>query len=394
MVRDDQFEGASKGRPRVLVVRFHSLGDCVLTTGVTRALATQARVSVLTEARSRPVFDGLPWLERVLVREEIDSREAGPGERHGEPAPDGFPELARGELPDPAPDGFPDLAPGGLPDGTGRRRPPLFDRVFDLQGTLGSRRLSRLLGRERASVRTRSGARRWLVWWGDRAPRPQVPHAVERYARAAGLDAGDPLVACRPEVVVTAREEIEARQLAPDAFVGPSGTAVAIVTGASRRTKEYPPDRFAQVARLLRAEGLATWWIEPPDSGPNPGRAAGETIFRLPLGPLKAVLARARVVAVSDSGPMHLAAALGVPVLGIFGSTVTRFGFAPVGSQVRVLEVEGLTCRPCGVHGRNRCWLGHWRCLGDLGPARVAEELRILAGRSKQREESHVRRGA
>ena len=360
---------ASGNRPRVLVLRFHSLGDCVLTTGVTRVLAATARISVATEEVFRPVFSALPWIERVLAREDLD--QAGPAE-------------------------------------TGPIAP--FDRVIDLQGTPGSRTLGRAWGRESTIVRTRSAARRWLVLWGDRFPRPRVPHAVERYAEAAGIAWADAMTTCGPEARVSVEEEAAARLLAPEVFASPPGTAVAIVTGASRRTKEYPSERFAQVAGLVRAAGSAVWWIEPPGSGdssagrsrmappcsPHSGRLDPERhddgrdrvpgavmpVLRLPLGPLKAVLARARAVAVSDSGPMHLAAALGRPVLGIFGSTITGFGFAPVGPQTRVLEAMDVACRPCGVHGRNQCWLGHWRCLRDLEPARVAEELLKLARQS------------
>jgi heptosyltransferase-2 len=360
---------ASGNRPRVLVLRLHSLGDCVLTTGVTRALAATARVTVVTEERFRPVFTPLPWIERVLAREELG--QAGPTES-GQTA--------------------------------------LFDRVIDLQGTPGSRRLSRAWGRGSATVRTRSAARRWLVLWGDRFPRPRVPHAVARYAEVAGIAGADALTICRPEMRVSVEEEAAARQLAPEVFAPPLGTSVAFVTGASRRSKEYPSERFAEAASLVRAAGLTVWWIEPPggenapagipsvipprspdsgglghgrlDEGRNPAPTGSMPVLRLPLGPLKAVLARARAVVVSDSGPMHLAAALGGPVLGIFGSTIAGFGFTPLGPHARVLEATDVACRPCGVHGRDSCWLGHWRCLRDIEPARVAEELLKLAGQS------------
>jgi ADP-heptose:LPS heptosyltransferase len=374
MVIDLKPSIAAGSRPHVLVLRFHSLGDCVLTTGVTRALAATARVTVATEERFRPLFSALPWIERVLVREDLDS-----GRRRA--------------------------AGAGVTSPT-----VVFDRVIDLQGTPGTRRLGRALGREASTVRTRSAARRWQVLWGDRFPRPPVPHAVERYAEAAGIAVADAMTTCRPEVRVSVEEEAAARLLAPEVFASPPGTAVAIVTGASRRTKEYPSERLAQVAGLVRAAGLATWWIEPPgrgdssaghsrmappcsphsagldherlDDGRDRAPDAAVPVLRLPLGPLKAVLARVRAVAVSDSGPMHLAAALGRPVLGIFGSTITGFGFAPIGPKTRVLEAMDVACRPCGVHGRDHCWLGHWRCLRDLEPARVVEELLKLARQS------------
>jgi ADP-heptose:LPS heptosyltransferase len=365
--------------PRMLVLRFHSLGDCVLATGVTRELAVVGRVTVATEERFRPVFAGLPWLDGVLSREDL---ERGPGSAASATTTE---ESHRGPAP---------ARIGGASDlrrTTADRSRARFDCVIDLQGTPGARWLGRSWGLETRSVRTRSAARRWLVLWGDRFPRPRVGHAVERYAEAAGLGRADALTTCRPEVRVTADEEAEARRLAPEAFAAPAGTALVIATGASRLSKEYPAGRFAEVARIARATGVATWWIEPPgartddarrDGGGSVAPTADMPVLRLPLGPLKAVLARARAVVVSDSGPMHLASALGVPVLGIFGSTVAGFGFAPLGPRARLLEAEDVACRPCGVHGRDRCWLGHWRCLRDLAPARVAAELLEMAGRT------------
>lgn len=371
-------------RSRVLVLRFHSLGDCVLATGVTRALAQTAQVTVATEERYLPVFTSLPWIDRLLAREDLEpGRGRSPGGRAmtggGRPEAEALVALSSGAGP---------IA--------------RFDRVIDLQGTPGARRIGRALGRDSATVGTRSAARRWLVLWGDRFPRPHVPHAVARYAEAAGFVGAGAMETCRPEVRVNEEEEAAARRFAPEAFVSPPGSAVAIVTGASRRTKEYPSERFAEVAGRLRAAGLEVWWIEAPGRGAaddcglaragptgdrrDPAPAAAMPVLRLPLGPLKAVLARARGVVVSDSGPMHLAAALGRPVLGIFGSTVTAFGFAPLGPGARVMEAKDVACRPCGVHGRDYCWLGHWRCLRDVQATRVAEELLALAGHSGCRE--------
>jgi len=64
-----------------------------------------------------------------------------------------------------------------------------------------------------------------------------------------------------------------------------------------------------------------------------------------------------------------------VPVVGIFGSTVPAFGFAPAGPRDAVVEVP-LTCRPCGVHGMRRCPLGHHRCMRDIAPERVLDAVR------------------
>jgi heptosyltransferase-2 len=67
---------------------------------------------------------------------------------------------------------------------------------------------------------------------------------------------------------------------------------------------------------------------------------------------------------------MHVAEAVGTPVVAVFGSTTPKQGFAPRDPRSRVVEVD-LECRPCGRHGRNACPLGHFRCMLDLPAATV-----------------------
>jgi heptosyltransferase-2 len=67
---------------------------------------------------------------------------------------------------------------------------------------------------------------------------------------------------------------------------------------------------------------------------------------------------------------MHMAAASGLRVVALFGSTSPVLGFAPAGEGHAVLGRE-LACRPCTVHGRERCPLGHFRCMRDIGTEEV-----------------------
>lgn len=307
-----------------LLLRFHALGDVVLATGVAREVARVSGGSIVfaTDPPFVPLLRGLNFIERVLTRDAVA--------------------------------------------GAGR-----FARVIDLQGTAGSRRLAAGAGPAR-SLSTRPLARRWLVLWGDRWPRLPVPHAIERYAEAARLtpDAGL-LARCAPRLEVTDADRGEA----PAGSLGRSSGAprVALLCGASRASKEYPATALARVGELLATRGCEPLWIDPPG-----GRAPIEIPWErrtLPLGGLKAMIAECAGAVGSDSGPSHLAAALGVPTLTIFGSTVRAFGFAPSQPHTRVIEVEGLACRPCGVHGRSTCWLGHWRCVREIAPEIVARNL-------------------
>jgi heptosyltransferase-2 len=85
-----------------------------------------------------------------------------------------------------------------------------------------------------------------------------------------------------------------------------------------------------------------------------------------------------KVVYTNDSGLMHLAAALKVPVMAFFGSTVKEFGFSPYNAKSFVLEIEGLSCRPCTHIGRKSCPKKHFKCMKEISPATAFNCLRKL----------------
>jgi len=78
----------------------------------------------------------------------------------------------------------------------------------------------------------------------------------------------------------------------------------------------------------------------------------------------------------NDSAPLHLASAMDAPAAAIFCSTIPGFGFGPLSSDSRVIEVrEKLDCRPCGLHGKKACPKGHFNCAHKIN---VNELLSIL----------------
>ena len=68
---------------------------------------------------------------------------------------------------------------------------------------------------------------------------------------------------------------------------------------------------------------------------------------------------------VNDSGPLHFASAVNAPVTAFFCSTIPAFGFGPLSDDSKIIEVAGLPCRPCGLHGHKTCPEGHFKC-GEL----------------------------
>jgi heptosyltransferase-2 len=79
-----------------------------------------------------------------------------------------------------------------------------------------------------------------------------------------------------------------------------------------------------------------------------------------------ALMRSARMNYVNDSAPMHIASAMNAPVTAFFCSTVPSFGFGPLSDERVIAEVNGLSCRPCGLHGHNSCPKKHFRCALDL----------------------------
>jgi len=154
--------------------------------------------------------------------------------------------------------------------------------------------------------------------------RPRI-HAVER---ALGFcDAlGVPRLAPRPQEYLAAAESVQASKL----LTGIEGLSVGCIVGASTPEKAWPSERWAELARLLADEGRNVILLGAKgEAGAAEAiqQQAGGAITRNLVGKttrareLAAVLARCDAVVGGDSGPTHLAVALGVPVVGLYGVT-------------------------------------------------------------------------
>jgi heptosyltransferase-2 len=156
-----------------------------------------------------------------------------------------------------------------------------------------------------------------------------------------------------------------------------AGNAVALAPGAEfGPAKKWPAANYAALADELQARGHEVWLIGSPKdaadceaiakSSEGVVNLAGETSL------LDAVdlLSLARQAVCNDSGLMHIACALGVPTIGIFGSTSPDFT-PPLGDEAQVAELD-LDCRPCF---QRTCPLGHLNCLVKLEPGQVIARL-------------------
>ena len=85
---------------------------------------------------------------------------------------------------------------------------------------------------------------------------------------------------------------------------------------------------------------------------------------------------RASLVVSNDSAPIHITSAFpNTRILGIFGPTVREFGFFPWSKNSKVFEINGLYCRPCAIHGGNSCPEKHFRCMREITPDLIENEI-------------------
>ncbi len=258
----------------------------------------------------------------------------------------------------------------------GRLRDHRFDLVVDLQGLF------------------RSGAAAWLSGCGLRmgfangregsalcythriaVPDPDL-HAVERYllvAQALGCPAAVPAFPLHP---------LEADRGMVHTLLGRHGVRagtqwVGLHVSARWPTKRWPLASFVAVARALREDGLQVVVIGATSERPEAQEVAAATgaidlTGETSLAVLPAVLERAACLVTNDSGPMHIAAAMGTPVVALFGPTSpVRTG--PYGAGHLVMRTA-LPCQPCFSRScRNQVPL---ECLTSIDPEQVIHAVR------------------
>jgi heptosyltransferase-2 len=79
---------------------------------------------------------------------------------------------------------------------------------------------------------------------------------------------------------------------------------------------------------------------------------------------------------VNDSAPMHFASAVNAPVAAVYCSTIPAFGFGPLSENNHIIEIQQpLACRPCGLHGRKACPLGHFHCARLIANEQLLEAM-------------------
>lgn len=319
----------------IAIVKLSSLGDVVHALPVAatlRARLPEARLTWIVERREALVLAGHPALDAVVP---VDTR----GWRRAR----GAQALAE--------------AAGAVTATARHLKASRFDAALDLQGLLKS---GMLVGLTRARLRIGFTARRCreplaAIFTNRRVEPPTERHVVDQYlALLAPLGVGDPVREFRLPADPTAEDRIDAFFVA--AGLKPRDRVVVLNPGAGRADKRWSPGAFGALARRLADERSARVLVAWGPGEIAAGReimttaGAGRALLAPPtdIVELIALLKRASIVVAADTGPLHLAAALGVPCVGLYGPTrAERNG--PYGAGHRTLQGAGGRVAAIGV---------------------------------------------
>lgn len=315
---------------KMLIVRLGSLGDLVHTLPAVAALRQAhpaAAIDWLVERPHKPFLDLVPIVSNVIVLEDRTARAWL---------------AARGVL-----------------------RAQAYDVALDFQGLLKSAALARLsgarrvMGFDRAALRERFASR----FYTEQIEVGEGRHVIEKNLRlAAALGAPTD----RLEFPIA-----DAPSAAADALASQGLERFALLNcGAAWPNKRWPPDRFGAIAAWLReTRGLRSvvlWGPGEEDIAAavvSASEGAAVAAPKTSLTDLVALSRRARVMLSGDTGPTHIAAAVGAPVVALFGPTNPRRNGPWRDADVSIERYAACDCyyqRQCR-HGADR-----W-CLGSIG---------------------------
>jgi lipopolysaccharide heptosyltransferase I len=285
--------GRMEGQPRVLIVRLSAVGDCVQTMPLASAIRAHwpaAHLTWVVESGSAPLVKLQRAIDQVVVLPKGFARQ---------------PRLlwcVRRELV--------------------RQR---FDIAFDPQGLTKSGLVSWLSGARRRLGFERPAARELSPWFQTERVTSRAAHRVDRY-----LELLEPLGIRQPNVdfglLLPAAANDKANTLLADARL--SGGYVAINPGAGWDSKRWPVEQFAELAVLLGERGMrsvVTWGgqqeLAMAEAIVAGSRGAALLAPPTSLVELAGILQKARLFVGSDTGPLHLAAAVGTPCVALFGAS-------------------------------------------------------------------------
>jgi len=324
-----------KNKNRILIIRLSSLGDILLTTPLIRSLKNQSpnlTVDFLLKTQYRDVLKRNPYITNLYLYENLGKNNDS----------EGF-ELRKGN----------------------------YDLIIDLQNNFRSRKTTRLLKTQKVIFNKHNFDKFLIVHFkiNRLLSLPQIPVRYARSLQDFSLDE-DGLDLFLPDGLTS--------------NISDSKKYIAFAPGSRHYTKMWPIEYFVQLGKLIIRDGYKIVLL----GGSNDRMICDKLKEKLPdaenlcgknkLFQTASDMKNCSALVCNDSGLMHVACALKIPVLVFFGSTVKDFGFTPYRNNNLILENNYLTCRPCSHIGRNSCPKKHFKCMKEITPEFAFNKLKEL----------------
>ncbi|MFC2061900.1 glycosyltransferase family 9 protein [Elusimicrobiota bacterium] len=313
-----------------LLIRFSSLGDVILTTSVVRNIKNNNpynKVVILTKEQYNPVFLNNPGVDKII--NNVD-------------------------------------------------RSIKYDFIIDLHDNIRSGLKKYLIpAKKRMTYNSAAFARRAYLHTGKRE-KILNKNIIQRYLEPLEK-IGYITQYVSPEIFLTKDENRKAKSMAGENYI-------AIAPGAKWKTKRWPAENYIElVIKIIKEFNLNIVILgDKSDKELTDAILKGVGLLKSHIVNLAgktnireaaAVIRNSRVVLSSDSAPMHLGWAVGARIIALFGPTVKEFGFQPEDEKVMILEKD-MKCRPCSLHGSNKCKFNDQACMQRIEVYEVIDALK------------------
>jgi len=314
---------------KILIVRFSSIGDIVLTTPVIRCLKKQysgeVEIHYLTKLTFAPILKANPYVNKILSIDK-DVKEVSQQLKNED-----------------------------------------YDFVIDLHGNLRSAIVKKIVNAK--SLRfDKLNVEKWLMvnFKMDRLP---ALHIVDRYMECVkslsikndneGLD-----------YFIPTEDEIDINSLPVEFQNGFIGFAI----GGQHYTKKLPIEKVIEICSKLNMPVVILGGKEDKEDGDKIANSVETAIYngagKYKINQSASLVKQANKIITNDTGIMHIAVAFEKDIISVWGNTIPKFGMYPYlpegkGSSY-IAEVNNLSCRPCTKLGYDKCPKGHFKCMMDI----------------------------
>ncbi len=318
---------------KILIIRFSSIGDIVLTTPVIRCIKQQQpdiEIHYLTKNIFKEILENNPYITTIHTIEK-DVKEI-----------------------------------------TDELKKENFDFVIDLHHNIRSLQTKTALGKPSSSFK-KLNFKKWLLV-NFKINKMSPIHIVDRYMQTAeklgikndnkGLD-----------YFIPEKDEVNVTSLPSTHRHG----YIGFVIGAKHFTKQLPIEKIISICKKLNQPIVLLGGKEDLSRANEIEKAVGTTIYnacgKYNLNQSASLIKQSTKIITHDTGLMHIAAAFKKEIISIWGNTVPAFGFTPYlpAPTSKIIEVNNLPCRPCSKIGYEKCPKGHFKCMREIDENQITK---------------------